>query len=185
MRPSLLLLALAAGAAAAAPSYDFMDVSAIGVGYTQPGVAPDDEALGLRFRSALAFDDEWFWAFEAALVNYEAESGSEWKTGIGYAFPLDSMDVAVKLEYGRVDFGTASGGGFAWDVQLRSATWDRFELNAHLGQSDVGPVDSFLRYGVGMLWTPGDSFGVTLEYDLATGDQVDLYGIAVGVRWSY
>ena len=185
MRQILLMLTFFATAASAAPSYDFMDLSAVGIGYAQPGASPDDDAVGVRFRSSLAFDDEWFWAFEAGLVEYNAERGNQWKTGLGYAFPLDSIDIAVKVEYGRIDFGLASGDGFSWDAQLRSATWEHFELNAHLGQGNVDPVDSFLRYGVGMLWTPGDSFGFTVEYDLATGDQVDLYAYAVGVRWSF
>jgi hypothetical protein len=185
MRPILLVLALAASAASAAPSYDYIDVSALGMGYAQGGAAPDDDAVGLRFRSSLAFDDEWFWTFEAGLVDYNAERGSLWKTGFGYAFPLDSIDIAVKVEYGRIDFGLAGGGGFAWDAQVRSANWEHFELNAHLGQGNVDPIDQFLRYGVGLLWTPGDSFGFTVEYDLGSGSTVDIYSYAVGVRWSF
>ena len=185
MRPILFLFALAAVSATAAPSYTYVDVAAFGIGYSQAGAAPDDDAIGMRARTSLAFDDEWFWTFELALVDYNAERGDQWKTGLGYAIPLDWMDLAVKIDYGRINFGTGSGGGFAWDLQLRSANWDHFELDAHLGQSNVEPVDGFLRYGVGMLWTPGDSFGFTLEYDLATGDKVDLYSWAAGVRWSF
>lgn len=185
MRHLILVIALAASGAMAAPSYDYIDISAMGFGYTQGVAAPEDDGVGARFRSSVSFDDEWFWAFEAALIEYDASRGFMFKTGVGYAFPLDTMDIAVKLETGRIDFGPASGGGYSWDVQLRSATWDHFELNGHFGMANVDPVDSFLRYGVGMLWTPGESFGITLEYDLMTGDAVDVYAWAAGVRWAF
>jgi hypothetical protein len=185
MRPMLFVFALAAVPVAAAPSYDYVDVSALGISFTQPGTMPDDDAVGARFRSSVAFDDEWFWTFEAAVLEYDVERGAQWRLGLGYAFPLDSMDMVVKLESGRTDLGIASGGGFAWDVQLRSAVWEHFELNAHAGQASAGSIDTFLRYGVGMLWTPGDSLGITLEYDQAVGDVVEMEGVAAGVRWSF
>ena len=185
MRPILFLLALAATSVAAAPSYDYIDLSAVGLAYDQPSGAPSDDAIGARFRSSVAFDDEWFWTFEGGTLEYKTERGSRWGLALGYAFPLDSMDIAVTLGFGRLDFGTVSGGGFQWDVLARSANWDHFELNAHVGQKGVDPVDDFINYGVGMVWTPGESFGVVLEYELATGDTVDLNGWAAGVRWTF
>ena len=185
MRQSLIVLAFVAASAAASPTNSYMDVSGYALGYDQSGAAPDDDAVGLRFRSSVSFDDEWFWPFEVALLEYQDERGHLWKTGIGYAFPLDSMDVVVKAETGRMDFGTVSGGGFSWDVQLRSVQWDSFELNGHFGQGNADPVDTFIRYGVGMVWTPFDSMGFVVEYDLFTGDLVDLEAAAIGVRWTF
>lgn len=185
MRPILLVLALAASNAVAVPSYDHLDVTAVQLAYEQPGALPNDDAVGARFRSSVAFDDEWFWTFDLSMLDYSAERGSRWGLSLGYAFPLDAMDVAVSLGFGRLDFGTASGGGFHWDVLLRSANWDHFELNGHLGQRGVDPIDTFITYGVGMVWTPGDTFGVVVEYEMATGDKVGLTGAAVGVRWTF
>lgn len=185
MRQLLIVLALVATGVGASPSNSYLDVSGFALGYDQSGAAPDDDAVGLRFRSSVSFDDEWFWPFELALVDYSAERGHLWKTGIGYAFPLDAMDIVVKAEVGRMDFGTISGGGFSWDVQFRSVNWDSLELNAHLGQGNVDPVDTFVRYGIGMAWTPFDSMGFVVEYDQYTGGQVDLDAVAIGVRWDF
>lgn len=185
MRKLIPLLAFLALPAAAAPSYDYLDLAAVGFGYDQSGAGTDDDASGGRFRSSIAFDDEWFWTFELAQLSYTAEKGTTWRLGLGYAIPLDDMDLVIKIESGRTDFGTASGGGFGWDVQLRSALWEHFEVNGHLGMADTDPIDSFYRYGVGMVWTPGGSFGLSLEYDLASGEVVDLDGWAVGLRWAF
>ena len=185
MRQLMLAFAFAAAAVGASPSNSFLDVSGLSFAYDQAGAAPDDDAVGLRFRSSVSFDDEWFWPFEVAKLEYDTQGGNIWKTGIGYAFPLDTMDVVVKAEIGRIDFGTRSGGGYSWDVQLRSVQWDSFELNGHFGQSNGDPVDVFYRYGVGMVWTPFESMGFVIEYDLYTGEVVDIEAAALGVRWRF
>jgi hypothetical protein len=185
MRKLLIVLALAALPLAAAPSYDYIDVTAVQLSYDQDGALPSDDAVGARFRSSQAFDDEWFWTFDLSILDYSTERGTRWGVNLGYAFPLDTVDVAVSMGFGRLDFGTHSGGGLHWDVLVRSATWDRFELNGHIGQRGVEPVDSFITYGVGMVWMPSDGFGVVVEYEMATGDIVGLTGAAVGVRWTF
>lgn len=185
MRQLLIVIAFAAASVGASPTNSYLDLSAFSLGYEQPSAALTDDAVGLRFRSQVTFDDEWFWPFEAALFEYETERGHLWKTGIGYAFPLDAMDVVIKAEIGRIDYGVRSGGGYSWDVQLRSVQWDSFELNGHFGQANSDPVDNFVRYGVGMVWKPFDSMGFVVEYDQYAGDLVDLEAAAIGVRWTF
>lgn len=179
---SLAFLALSVHAV---PTYDYLEASVIGIGYQQPVAPNDDAATGLRLGMSMAFDDEWFWTLQVAGAKYQNDYGNQWKVGLGYAFPLDWFDVAIELDYGRNDLGAASGGGFAWDVKLRSANWDDWELNAHVGETQADPIDGFVHYGVGAAWQFSESFSITLELDQSTGDVVDLYGYALGLRWTY
>ena len=62
----------------------------------------------------------------------------------------------------------------------------RYELSAEPDPRQ-GCSDRVLVEGGRVVWVaePVDSFGVTLEYDLGTGDKVDVYGWAVGLRWPF
>jgi hypothetical protein len=185
VRALAVAAACATSGAQAVPGYDYLEGSVIGIGYQQPIAPTDDSATGLRFGLSMAFDDAWFWTLQVGGAKFQTEYGNQWKVGLGYAFPMDWFDVSVELDYGRNDLGVASGGGFAWDVKLRSATWDDLELSAHLGQTQAEPIDDFLHYGVGAAWRLTDSFALTLELDQSTGDVVDLNGYAIGLRWTY
>jgi hypothetical protein len=75
--------------------------------------------------------------------------------------------------------------GYKLELGMRSMVSDAFELNAHVGQSDIGDVDTFNSYGIGAVLMFSANAGVSFNYDLRSGDNFDISNYGVGLRINF
>ena len=185
MKTKILALALVALAPFAASaddiSYSYFDIS-YQSGSADSGFGSADFD-GFMLKASGEFSDNWFVSFDYGdygfdpagdLTNYVLAVG--WHNDMFFA----------KFGYENGDAGGASSdSGFMFDVGARGMMGDNFELNGHVGYSDVGDFETFTNYGIGAVWYFGDNMGVAFNYDLRSGDFVDLDQYGVGFRYNF
>ena len=190
MKTKFLALALAAFAPFAVMadvSYSFVEAS-----YQLGGEAEDitgaEDTDGFQLRGSFAVNDNWFVEFDYGTLSTDP-SGVD----------INSMSllagwhgelVYAKFGYESLELDAGAGGsvddsGYNLDFGVRSMVSDAIELNGHVGYSDLGNFDTFTNYGFGALWTFGDNMGVTFNYDMHSGDGVDLSTYGFGFRLNF
>jgi hypothetical protein len=181
MKTKILALALVALAPFAASaddvSYKYFDVS-YQTGSADPGADYD----GFLLKASTDIGDHWFidfnygdYAFDPTGDLSDMVLAFGWKNDIFFA----------KIGYEDADAGAASDSGYMFDLGARSMVSDSFELNGHVGYSDIGTFETFTNYGFGGVWFFGENMGVSFNYDLRSGDFVDLDSMGVGFRYNF
>lgn len=176
---ALALVALAPFAASADDlSYSYVDLS-YQMGSADPGGFDFD---GLQLEVSGAFSDNWFVAFEYGDFSFDPTGDFSdmalmlgWKNDMFFA----------KFGYEDAESGGFSDSGYIFDVGARGMVGEGFELNGHIGMSDLGTFESFTNYGIGAVWYFGDNMGVSFNYDMRAGDNIDLDSMGVGFRFNF
>ena len=181
MKTKILAIAFAALAPFAAfaddVSYTYADFS-----YQTGSVDPQDFD-GFRLATSFAVNESWYVAFDYTNLAFDPTGDlNDYALSAGWHNEMFFAEVG----YESVDVSGFNDSGFALDFGLRSMVSETFELNAHLGYSDLGSVDTFMKYGFGGVWMFGDNMGVSFNYDLWSADSGgDLDSLGVGFRYNF
>jgi hypothetical protein len=181
MKTKILALALVAAApfaASADVSYSYIDV-AYQTGSADPGGQDYD---GFLLKASGAFSDNWFVEFNYGDYSFDpAGDLSDMALMLGWKNDM----FFAKLGYEDAESGGFSDSGYVFDVGARGMVADSFELNGHVGMSDLGTFESFTNYGFGAVWYFGDNMGLSFNYDIRSGDNADLDQMGVGFRFNF
>jgi hypothetical protein len=188
----LLMIAalVAAPVALAEPSYDYIDLGFQAGGEMDLGVTIDTTGFALEGSKSLSDDTYVQFEYNSIETDPSGVSVTDWALSIG-----------VHGEFAYAEVGLASGGidfcdvvfppcefddsGFTIDLGLRGMVTDSFELNAHVGHSDMGDFDSFTNYGIGGVFMFSDGVGMSFNYDMRAGDIIDLMSYGIGLRINF
>jgi hypothetical protein len=175
---ALALVAAAPFAASADVSYSYVDLS-YQMGSADPGGVDFD---GFQLEVSGAFSDNWFVAFEYGDYTFDPTGDfSDMALFLGWNNDM----FFAKLGYEDADIVGFSDSGYALDFGARGMVSDGFELNGHVGYSDLGDLDTFTNYGIGAVWFFGDNMGLSFNYDIRSGDGVDFDSMGVGFRFNF
>lgn len=141
--------------------------------------AGDDTLLG--FKGSYAFTDMWFGDF----VYQQADITGVETTDYALAFGWHGQYVFAKFAYEAIDVSVADDAGFTVDFGARGMVAEQFELNGHVGMSDIGDLDTYTNYGFGAVYTFAGTWGATFNYDIRSGDFADLTVWTLGVRKNF
>jgi len=178
---ALAMVAAAPFAASADVSYSYADFSyQSGSAEAGPFSADFD---GFMLKASGEFSDNWFVQFDYGSFSFDGGGDLDdmalflgWKNDMFFA----------KIGFEDADAGAgASDSGYALDFGARGMMSDGFELNGHIGYSDLGTFDTFTNYGFGAVWYFGDNMGVSFNYDMRSGDNVDIDHFGVGFRYNF
>lgn len=158
-------------------SYGYVDFS-----YQTGSVDPVDFD-GFRLDLSYPINDNWFIAFDYTDVSFDPTGDfSDYSIAAGWH---NEMFFAT-FGYETAEVTGFDDSGYALDFGLRSMVSENVELNAHLGYSDLGSFDTFMKYGFGGVWMFGDNMGVSFNYDLWSADTGgDLDSMGVGIRFNF
>lgn len=176
---ALALVALAPFAASADDvSYSYADIS-YQIGSIDPGGVDID---GFALEASGAFGDHWFVSFDYS--DYSMDPVGDLSL-MGLYFGWQNDMFFAKLGYVDGEAVGFSDSGYGFDLGVRSMVSDAFELNGHVGYSDIGNFETFTNYGIGAVWYFGDNMGVSFNYDMMSGDFNDVDSMGVGFRFNF
>lgn len=141
--------------------------------------AGDGSLIG--FKGSYAIKDMWFTDF----VYQQADVSGLDATGYTLSFGWHGQNVFVKFGFESQDFDVADDTGYTFDVGARGMVAEKFELNGHVGMSDIGDLETYTNYGFGAVYTFAETWGATFNYDLRSGDFTDLTTWSFGVRKTF
>lgn len=176
---AIALVALAPFAASADDaSYKYFDLS-YQMGSADPGGSDFD---GFQIKASGEFSDNWFVDFSYGDYAFDPTGDFSdmalfvgWKNDIFFA----------KIGFEDAEAFAVSDSGYALDFGVRSMMSESFELNGHIGYSDLGSFDTFTNYGFGGVWFFGENMGISFNYDMRAGDTVDIDAMGVGFRYNF
>lgn len=194
MNTKILALALVAAAPFAASadeaSYRYLDVSYQFGGSIDAGPSIDTDGFALE--ASFPIGDNWHVAFDYSDLGTDpsAIDISDWALKAGWH--NDVFFANVGLESAEFDFCavllppcTIDDSGYNVDFGVRAMTSDTFELNGHVGYSDLGDLDTYTNYGVGAVFLFSESLGLSFNYEMRAGDGIDLSSYGLGLRWNF
>lgn len=182
----VLFAALLMGApmpAAAGPTYDYVELGLASGGYNWldycTGVETPYYANGFQLAGSMSIGDSWFVDGRYNALSMDVTNGA--CTGV---IGLDATTINIsggwhgenwyaKIGYESYEYFDQPGNegtGFALDGGYKGALSDAIEYSAHIGYADLGDLGTAIRYGFGFSMLLGDSWGVSMNYDLASYD---------------
>lgn len=176
MKKVLVMLAFAPALAMADLSYTYVEGN---YGNFDVDGAGDGSLLG--FKGSYGFSDMWFGDF----VYQQADVTGLDTTDYTLSFGWHGQNVFVKFGFESLDFDVADDTGYTFDVGARGMVADKFELNGHVGMSDIGDLETYTNYGFGAVYTFGESWGATFNYDIRSGDFSDVTLWTFGIRKNF
>lgn len=189
---ALLFVALAPFAVLAdGASYRYIDANYQFGGEIDGGFgAIDTDGFGLK--ASLAMGENMFIALDYLTLSTDP-SGIEltdWAVAVG--LHGETFYAKVGLENGEIDVCaiflppcTTDDSGYNIDFGMRTMVTEAFELNAHVGHSDLGDLDTFTNYGLGAVLMFSGAAGVSFNYDLRAGDGFDITTMGLGLRINF
>lgn len=189
---ALLFITLAPFAAwADGAAYGYIDLNyQVGGEIDSPLGSIDADGYGLK--AALPLGDNLFIAFDYLTLGTDP-SGldlTDWAVSLG--LHGDTFYAMLGLQTVEIDICTLvappcvfDDDGYKLELGMRSMVTEAFELNAHVGQSDIGDLDTFNSYGVGAVLMFSASAGVSFNYDIRSGDDFDITNYGVGLRINF
>lgn len=193
MKKILMIAALAAAPAAfAETSYSYLDVNYQFGGEIDFGGGATIDDAGFGFELSYALNDAMFVAFEYTDLSTDpsAVDTTDYSLAIGWHGEL----AYAKLGYESAEISVCAvlappcafdDSGFMVDFGLRGNPSDEMELNAHVGYSDLGDLDTFTNFGFGAVYMFSESAGVSFNYDLRSGDGIDYTSYGLGIRVTF
>ena len=193
MKKFLMIVALvAAPAALAEPSYNYFDVSYQAGGemdFCTVFLPPCTiDADGFALKGSFVVNDSWFVEFDYNAVGTDPTGIDVTDYALLAGWHNEMFFAKFGYASGEVDligFGTFDDSGLTFDVGLRNMVTDTFELNAHVGYSDLGDFDTFTNFGFGGVFMFTDSMGLSFNYDIRAGDDVDFTTYGLGLRVTF
>lgn len=182
MKTKILALALVALAPFAASaddvSYKYFDLS-YQTGSADPGGFDFD---GFQVKASGEVGDHWFVDFTYG--DYSFDPAGDFSDMV-LAFGWKNDIFFAKIGYEDAEAFGVGDSGYMFDVGARSMVSESFELNGHIGYSDIGSFDTFTNYGFGGVWFFGENMGASFNYDMRSGDTTDLDSMGVGFRYNF
>lgn len=185
----VLLAALLAGLAmpaSANPSYNYFELGLTNGSYDWfdgcTGTVASSYMSGFQARGSFAIGDSWF-----VDANYDSTSINVPDFTCSAFVDFDASDYSVAFGWHNENwylkggfesydyFGLGDDSGYMVDGGYRSMISDAIEWNAHLGYADIGDLATALRYGVGAAMLLGDSWGLSMNYDIINWS--DVFGV--------
>ena len=185
---ALALVALAPFAVMADVSYSYAEASYQMGGEIDGGGGNTADTDGFALSGSFAVNDNWFVEFDYSTLGTDP-SGLDINSMALLAGWHGEMFFA-KVGYESLELDAGGGGsaddsGYNLDFGLRSMVGENFELNGHVGYSDLGNFDTFTNYGFGAMYAFGDNMGITFNYDMRSGDGVDFSTYGFGFRLNF
>jgi hypothetical protein len=195
MKTKFLALAFAAlmpFAASADVSYSFFEVNYQFSGTFEVVGCCEFDTDGFGVKGSFAVNDNWYVQFDYNDIGTDPDIGSTSNYALSAGWHNEMFFARLGYESAEEPLGT-SGSGYVFDLGLRSMVSDSFELNAHVGMSDLGDFGSTMNYGVGAMFLFGDNMGVTFNYDLRSVDdfaavpalEADYDTMGLGIRFTF
>jgi hypothetical protein len=191
MKTKILALALVAAApfaASADVSYQYIDLSYQLGGSVDAG-GPSIDTDGFTLTGAFPINDNWFVQFDYSSLATDPDVGNF--DGYTLSGGWHGETFFATLGYEAADYAGLDDSGYNVDFGARAMVSDSFELNGHVGMSDVGDVGTTTNYGFGAVWMFGDSMGVSFNYDIrnvsdfATVIDIDTDTYGFGFRMNF
>jgi hypothetical protein len=188
---ALMLAAFAPFAVMADVSYSFAEASYQLGGEVDDGVTPIDTD-GFLLKGSFAVNDNWFVEFDYGMLSTDPSAADITSMSLLAGWHGELIYVKGGYESLEVDACASSAppcsfddSGYNLDFGVRSMVGENFELNGHVGISDLGNFDSFTNYGFGAVWSFGENMGVTFNYDMRSGDTDDFSTYGFGFRLDF
>lgn len=194
MKTKYLAIAFAAllpfAASADDVSYNYFDISYQFGGEQDFGFATVDTD-GFALIGSFAVDDNWFVKFNYASLGTDPDIGDGGGYTLAGGWHGETFFATLGWQNGEMLGGDDSG--YNIDFGARSMVSDGFELNGHVGISDLGDFGSTVNYGFGAVWMFSGDMGVSFNYDIANvsdfaavpGFDVDTSTYGLGFRMNF
>lgn len=189
---ALAFVALAPFAAQADVSYSFFEVNYQFSGTMDVPLCCSFDTDGYGIKGSFAVNDNWYVQFDYMDIGTDPDIGSTSDYALSAGWHNELFFIRLGYESAEEPFGV-SGSGYVFDAGLRGMVGENFELNAHVGMSDLGDFGSSTNMGVGAFWMFGDNMGVTFNYDLRSvsdfaatpGLDADYDTMGLGFRFTF
>jgi len=169
--------------AAASPTYDYLELGLASGGYNWldycTGAETPYYANGYQLQGSKSIGDSWFIDGRYNSLSMDVTNGACTTTisldattyNISGGWHGENWFAKFGFEsYEYFDQPGNAGSGYALDGGYRGSLSDAIEYSAHLGYADLGDLGTAIRYGFGFSMLLGDSWGVSMSYDLASYD---------------
>lgn len=193
MKKLLMVAALAiAPAALAEPTYSFVSFAYQMDGeISTAGGSIDTDAY--NFKGSFAVSDGMFVEFVYNSIGTDPSALDITDYALAFGFNGEMGYAKFGYESAEFDFCAIFGAppctlddsGFTADFGLRSQVSDQVELNAHVGYSDLGDLETYTNVGFGVAVNVSESADLTFNFDKRLGDSFDIQTITIGVRFNF
>lgn len=176
---------LAPFGASADPAYNYFEVGLINGSYDWAdgctGTTATSYMSGVSVRGSFAIGDNWFvdGSYDGTTINVPDFTCSAFvdfdATDYTIAAGWHGENWYIKAGLETYEYYCCSDdSGYMVDGGYRASLSDALEWNAHLGYASIGDTANALRYGFGVSMLLGDSWGVSMNYDII--DWTDVLG---------